>query len=386
MEKVWDIVIVGGGLSGLALAAELAGPEFSTLSVLVLEKRSAYVRDRTWSYWATAPHRYSHLERCQWSSWTVSLGPIEHKQRSLQSPYASIDADNFYQAAVQTISTSSHVTLRMSTCVDEVHTPSPYEAVVTLTSGEEVRAIKVFDARPSKKIAPTDLVQQFEGWEINLDHDVFKPNQVQLMAFEPDPNGLHFFYILPYSPRHALVESTWISPASWQPNFPVEIAQYLEKLCSGNPYSVSYREQGVLNLQRARPHARSLVGLGRNGGALRPSTGYAFIDTLEHAVQLAQSLSLAIRSTSLAEWQPKSFTRPATEHWMDAVFLEVLAQNWKLAPRYFVQLFGTLAVEDTVAFLTGKATWLQRFRVMRGLPAAPFASRAISRNFEKLFR
>ena len=47
MEKVWDIVIVGGGLSGLALAAELAGPEFSTLSVLVLEKRSAYVRDRT---------------------------------------------------------------------------------------------------------------------------------------------------------------------------------------------------------------------------------------------------------------------------------------------------------------------------------------------------
>jgi hypothetical protein len=71
---------------------------------------------------------------------------------------------------------------------------------------------------------------------------------------------------------------------------------------------------------------------------------------------------------------------------MDAVFLEVLAQNWKLAPRYFVQLFGTLAVEDTVAFLTGKATWLQRFRVMRGLPAAPFASRALSRNFEKLFR
>jgi 2-polyprenyl-6-methoxyphenol hydroxylase-like FAD-dependent oxidoreductase len=36
--KAWDIVIIGGGLGGLALAAELAAPQFSKLSVLVIEK------------------------------------------------------------------------------------------------------------------------------------------------------------------------------------------------------------------------------------------------------------------------------------------------------------------------------------------------------------
>ena len=46
----WDIVIVGGGLGGLSLAVELAQPQFAHLRVLVLEKRTAYTRDRTWSY------------------------------------------------------------------------------------------------------------------------------------------------------------------------------------------------------------------------------------------------------------------------------------------------------------------------------------------------
>ena len=73
----FDIVIVGGGLSGLALAAELAQVEFSKLRVLVLEQRQNYSRDRTWSYWKTPQngvHRYSHLERKRWTQWRVRQG------------------------------------------------------------------------------------------------------------------------------------------------------------------------------------------------------------------------------------------------------------------------------------------------------------------------
>ena len=95
MGKLWDIVIIGGGLGGLALAAELASPQFSELSVLVLEKRKEYVRDRTWSYWATEQHRYSHLERRQWNQWSVSVGEQVNTQNSQRTYYASLDADAF---------------------------------------------------------------------------------------------------------------------------------------------------------------------------------------------------------------------------------------------------------------------------------------------------
>jgi lycopene beta-cyclase len=379
VDKLWDIVIVGGGLGGLALAAELAAPEFAGVSVLVLEKRSAYVRDRTWSYWASTPHRYSHLERHQWSQWTVSLDEVVQTQSSPGSRYASLDADAFYRAAVDAVSGSSHVVLRMDAGVATIQECGLSETAITLAQGGTVRARRVLDARPAQQLEPRALVQQFVGWEVHFPHDVFNSGQVQLMAFEPDPNGLHVYYILPYSPRCALVESTWVSPATWRPDYDAELQHYLAKLGGGAAYSVSYREHGVLSLQDEPAPVGAPIGLGRRGGALRPSTGYAFIDTLAHAQQLAQSLSAALRAGTQAAWQPAAFHRAATDHWMDAVFLDVLAHDWQRAPHYFMQLFGSVAVEDTLAFLTGRATWQQRLRVMRSLPVAPFARAALSR-------
>jgi lycopene beta-cyclase len=387
MDKQWDIVIVGGGLGGLSLAAELAAPQFAHLSVLVLEKRTHYKRDRTWSYWTGSPHRYSHLERQRWHRWSVSLGSTVHTHSSDTCAYATLDADAFYAAAVQAIQAAPHIELRMDSAVAALDTATGGYLVRTQQDAV-LRARTVFDARPARTTSPSHLVQQFAGWQVNTEHDVFDVSCVQLMAFEPHARGLHFWYVLPYSPRCALVENTWVSPASWQPDYDAELKQYLARLCAGTSYTVDYTEQGVLNLQDTviPVHPVQPVGLGRKGGTLRPATGYAFIDTLNHAAQLAQSLaqslagsSSAVQVYSGAAWQPTAFVRPKVEHWMDAVFLNVLASDWPRSPEYFMQMFGTVNAQTTVDFLTGKASWSQRLRVMRALPTMPFARAALSR-------
>ncbi len=382
MDKLWDIVIVGGGLGGLSLAAELAEPQFAHLSILVLEKRTHYVRDRTWSYWTGLPHRYSHLERQRWHSWSVSLGTTVHTQNSDVCAYATLDADAFYNAAVNTLRAAPHIQLRMDSAVAAIEKSNDKYALRT-EHGVSLQARTVLDARPARTIAPTRLVQQFAGWQVNTERDVFDPSCVQLMAFEPHPEGLHFWYVLPYSPRCALVESTWVSPASWQPDYEAELTHYLAKMCARAAYTVDYKEQGVLSLQDTAPSAAAMqpVGLGRQGGTLRPATGYAFIDTLSHAVQLAESLAAAHspqHSHRAAFWQPTAFARPKALRWMDDVFLNVLARDWPRAPKYFMQMFGSLSAQTTVDFLTGNASWSQRLHVARALPTMPFARAALS--------
>lgn len=388
MSKQWDIVIVGGGLSGLALAAELAAPEFADLSVLVLEKRSSYQRDRTWSYWAPAAgtsHRYSHLERARWGQWSVSLNERTCLHTSLHHDYVTLDADTFYTAALKIIRSSKHVELRLDTGVSFINAGSTrHNITITTEHGDNVQARWAFDARPPKEIGCSTLLQQFEGWELQTEYDAFDTQTVQLMAFEPHTKGLHFWYVLPYSARSALVESTWISPASWQPDYAQELEQYLEKHLLGKPYSVVYREQGALSLDAVKSsHATEVIALGRGGGTLRPSTGYAFLDTLVHAKGLADSLRTTLSEggalKAQTSWQPQAFTRKANDHWMDAVFLNALGQDWFHAPQYFMQLFERVGADGVVAFLSGSPSLSQRIAIMRALPVAPFASAALRR-------
>ncbi len=387
MEKQWDIVIVGGGLSGLALAAELAAPEFAQLSVLVLEKRPSYLRDRTWSYWtstAGTPHRYSALERARWGQWAVSLNGRTCLHTSQQLVYATLDADAFYAAAVHAIGSSTHVVLRLGTGVASVAKSAKQSMSVTTELGDVVPARWVFDARPPQHVAHGTLVQQFAGWEVHTEHDAFDTSAVQLMAFEPHERGLHFWYVLPYGVRSALVESTWISPASWQPDTAQELRQYLAQHLQGKPYTAVYQEQGVLPLDAVKPPpANQAVPLGRGGGTLRPSTGYAFLDTVAHAKRLADSLRAVLSEGGVgaarSHWQPQAFTRPVTDHWMDAVFLNALGQDWLQAPEYFMQLFERVGADGVVAFLSGGASLAQRVAIMRALPVAPFASAALRR-------
>lgn len=393
----YDIVIVGGGLSGLALAAELAQAEFSMLRVLVLEQRKNYVRDRTWSYWKTphsAAHRFSHLERQQWSQWCVRQGTSTHQQASptvtnggedgKATRYCTLDGDAFYSAAQSVISKSGHVEMRLGTSVRQIvggDTPS-----VETSEGEVIQAAWVFDARPPAQTNENRLVQQFLGQEITTNSDVFDPTMVELMHFQPSTDGLHFFYVLPYSPRNALIETTWISPASVKPDFDTELQQFIANCVGSAAYEVVYQEKGSLNLSlsHALPkNALRVAHLGRAAGTLRASTGYAFLETLAHAAQIATSLKSHASTGDLKNWVPAPFKREALDDWMDTVFMTVLERDWSLSSWYFMQLFERLDAETMVAFLSGNANWRQRLLVTRALPALPFSAQALSLLFKR---
>lgn len=367
----WDVVIVGGGLGGLTLAVELAQPRYAHLRVLVLEKRACYRRDRTWSYWGARHHRYTDLERRRWHRWSVRFEGRQCIQAS-EIAYCTIDADAFYAAAVARIAAATHIHLRMACPVGSVSAAGNASGFpeVHLEDGRRESARWVMDARPAARAGYTGLVQHFVGWEIRTPHDCFDDTLVELMDFQPASAGLHFFYVLPYGPRCALVETTWISTLHQPPDYESELRAYLKSRYGLGPFECVYQECGHLPLQcdpqvTASPR---IVRVGQSAGTLRPSTGFAFLETVADAQRLARCLGQATARTATIP----PYRRKWLDRWMDRVFFLALQARWPTAPRYFMALFGGTRAQTLVPFLSGDATVWQRLKIAMQLPKADF--------------
>ena len=88
---------------------------------------------------------------------------------------------------------------------------------------------------------------------------------------------MHFIYCLPFSDREALVESTLFSPALVPDTFyETAITSWLNDCANVSAFEVIRREKGAIPLGLMARHDPALSGIGGNGGAIRPSSGYAF--------------------------------------------------------------------------------------------------------------
>ena len=370
----WDIVIVGGGLGGLSLAVELAQPEFAHLRVLVLEKRSSYTRDRTWSYWHVRNHRYSALERKRWTSWRLSFNRTTAQHDSV-SAYCTIDADAFYGFATAAIAGSPNVTIRLNTAVQDIQPGTEHAGpAVTLNDGTQINAAWVMDARPNPAPEANSLCQHFEGWEIETDLDCFDDSAVELMNFQPATKGLHFLYVLPYSPRQALIESTWMSAFSHQPDYELELRHYLQTHYGITDFKCVYKERGCLDLQARTRQPQvgngnsNVVALGKAAGTLRASTGFAFLETIEEAKRIA----LCFSGVKLADVHVRPYRRDWLDSWMDKIFCDGLKADWPKAPEFFMSMFKGVSPATWVSFLSGRPSMGERFQVSLQLPKLHF--------------
>ena len=70
-----DVAIVGGGMSGLALACQIDRrnnlKQTRTIKSLVLEPRNRYQRDKTWCFWRREAGHFDAAISHSWSRWEI---------------------------------------------------------------------------------------------------------------------------------------------------------------------------------------------------------------------------------------------------------------------------------------------------------------------------
>ena len=368
-------VIIGAGAAGLSLCYALL--KRGADEIVVLDQKSEFADDRTWCFWDSAPHEFSHLASHCWPRWqVVGADGQAALQASSRTGYACLRGIDFYNFVCERIRQVPNVVLKLNCPVENVQNDGSRVSVTA--GGEAWEADYVFDSRPLP-MPPSRLSfsQRFFGQFVAASHSVFDPSRCTLMDFRvSQERGLHFMYLLPFSPTRALVENTYIQPVSAERVAPEqhrqEIGEFLADMLRVDAFAVEREEAGAIPMTTAAFPKRDgrVFFIGTAGGCSKPSSGYTFTRIQEQCRQIADAAHLG----KLDQFREK----PSSWRFrfFDAVFLQALRDNPAAFPGYFQQLFSRVPPDALSAFLSETSSWPSDSQIIRALPIRPFLTAA----------
>jgi len=350
-------LVLGAGCAGLSLACALLDAGVGERIVLV-DRRTGFDHDRTWCFWDTwADLPFAALATHRWPRWQLVGRDGRAVERACaRHPYLHLPADRFYRAALDRLAAAPNVELRLGERVLEVAAGT--DAVRVRTARGELDAAVAYDAMggagPLQRGRPAgavELRQRFLGLEVETERPVFDPGRATLMDFRAPPatgGGLRFMYVLPFGPTRALVEDTTLGgDAERAGDRRAAIAAHLEQVWGAGAVRVVREERGVLPMTtHAFPlvHGPRLVAVGAAAGALRPSSGYAFVRLQRHVRAVARAAA--------AGAPPPARLGRRRHAVLDGLFLRALSTDPAGFDRHLLALVRGTRPETFARFMT----------------------------------
>lgn len=373
-----DLVILGAGCAGLSLAARLASGD-GDLRVVLIDPRTEFADDRSWSFWHHDHHALREIVAHEWSGWTYSdLGGRHATHRVAGMSYQYIRGADFYRWALAQIARDDGIDLRLGVAAHDLSSitlPDGSTAVCVATDHGELLARQVVDTRPRRAAAL--LYQCFSGVEVEHDGGLTaEADAVGLMTrMRSGGGGLGFVYVLPLSPTRALVEWTRFSPVPLAESL-VVAERDAELAALGLDGATVVREEGgILPMGRMPSVEASIPGVvlaGNAGGALRDASGYAFLRIQRWAQSCAAALA---RGEDPAPHPPEPWVRQQ----MDRIFLQAVRAHPERTTDYFMAMASRVAPRRLLRFLTDRATVGDLASIIAALPLLPFLAQLADR-------
>ena len=379
---VYDVVILGAGCSGLSLCLALL-EHGATGPILLVDSRTEYRDDRTWSFWDVEPTRFTHLARARWTTWRVATAAGRVRSSSLSTPYVSLAANDFYRHVLGLL--AEYPNVRFLTGEDVVGYSEIADGLEVATTRFRVRGAQLVDSRGLRPTRgehddsarrSTWVPQKFVGWYLVSSRPVFDADECMLMDFSVDQTrGLRFGYVLPVSPNEALVENVYLAdvPVS-EAEHRAELESYVESRFGLEPgdYDILGDERGYIPMTdhvfTQRPMPRVSV-IGTLGGATRPSTGYTFLRIQRSSDETALRL--------LGDSPDDGRIHTSRTSILDRVFLRFLADHPERAPLVFARMFSRVPAESLVRFLSDRSGPIDIARLILALPKRWFLGSAL---------
>ena len=346
--KEFDYVIIGGGCAGLSLAYELEiHQKLNDKTLAIVEPRTEYKRDKTWSFWKVFDHNFEDCVKKSWKEFSIKTSSDSKIIKCDNFPYQSIDSGLFYRKINERLAKNKNIKFFKN--IEELNTNNSF----------------IFNSVPSVQNNRSNLWQHFHGIEVETNEDCFNDNTVDLMDFDCDQrNNVHFFYVLPFSKNKAMIETTWLSKEDKSlKDYESQIKNYINHL-GLKDYKISFKEEGAIPLfHLVNNKEKNKINIGTAGGMTRLSTGYTFLNIQEHSKYIRMNIENIQNA--------KKYDIGKKYQFLDKVFLRVLEKHPEKMPSIFSNMFSTSS-NAVIKFLSNKSNILQDLSIISKMPKFTF--------------
>ena len=204
-----DVIILGGGLAGLTLAARLARSG-ARLGVRIVEPRASWSESRSWCFWAPLTNPLAGFVSHRWQRWTFSEAAGERRAHAVPGLlYQQLESGAVFARLLAQLEDAPDV--RLETGVT-AHAIAPGRSgLLVETSAGRLAARHVIDTRPpvAEGARGPLLFQCFAGRTVRTGTSTGTGSaEVELMTdMRADAGGLVFDYVLPLGDGLARAES-----------------------------------------------------------------------------------------------------------------------------------------------------------------------------------
>ena len=346
-------------MSGLSLAREIlrASPNSS---VHLFDRRPRRPHpQRTFCFFSPLEDSLPVEPYKKWNNVRFRGREFDRSIATDAAPYALVRGEDFFKITLQELEERG-----AQFSWECEHTNVQDNAIVTDAGVYEFD--KVVDASFEVSKARSLLWQSFGGLLIQTQEDSFDPSTALLMDLLPssESSPVVFVYVLPISPTEALIEHTTFScrqmPSEWHFS---ACEEWIRSHVRGE-YAVIGREAGVIPMGLERPGASETIVIGSAGGAIRASTGYAFLNIQKQARHLARELVQGddIDVSRIRDGLPRWYATA------DTLFLKALAKAPLKGSLLMGRLLDKAPAQPLIRFLAGDANIVEALRVMSSVP------------------
>lgn len=403
----FDLVFVGMGAANSLLFMRLAN------SGTLLKKRIAIIEpdhklnnDRTFCFWSYEEEiKQFNLDHLISHSWSKCTSASRLNESIAPYKYYHISGIDLYQKTKSVIAQFPVKYFRETLNDQQLsHQPlSPKKSkipIITkhpniLPSANSSNSIFIqlentiisskwaFDSRPPTFNPPkkneVSLVQSFWGWVIETENNCFDPDTFVMMDFTIDQNdSTQFLYILPYSCNQALVELTAFNSKSIRKTY-AENLLFTEIQSRYGAHKIISTETGNIPMSTAQiiqaSNHPAYIPTGARAGNIKPSTGYSFLNSCQHALEIEKHLSSEQQQST-----PKNLNRFA---FYDRLLLSILKKHPQKGKNIFESLFKSNSTSDVIRFLREETSGLNEIKLLSSLPIPRFLIAAIHDIFHR---